>query len=481
MVEAKLAVLVIMSSWLLVGWSDRDPENTKAPVATDGGLRDRSADWLTARADSTPPSNNGGVGGRRCRMRGAWRTNARARSECQSPATSERQQNIHQLLTPSGVVDLGELATPAIGDPRLRHAVVQDGVVGRDVLRPDHPGHLQLTQLVVHPELLPRGDHQVAVRQHLRHHAGEPDRDQLVALDLPCPAVVVAAAHLQDLRRISDRLRQLRLEAEELCQTPVLGTGTGRRCRILHVGGVVHGDQDGDDVAHLRGALILEKRARAAPPQCIRLVRGRLAGRHRHGDGPPGRILGRIRGRRHCGRTADLRQPGERPTTGQHKAGQQGHQQMNVSLHRTLTFTGNAFGATRTRSGPITSASTTARDTGFRTRMRSPIAPASVAWPCAVSAIPGLSSTISTVAPFATIAGRISSASTSGWPAAICRFDCMPIASPGRRATSPRSAATCTRAMCTSSARSTLPAGSRVVATGNSTVSSTRPVTRIWI
>ena len=33
----------------------------------------------------------------------------------------------------------------------------------------------------------------------------------------------------------------------------------------------------------------------------------------------------------------------------------------------------------------------------------------------------------------------------------------------------------CTRAICTSSARSTLPAGSRVVATGNSTVSSTRP------
>ena len=55
--------------------------------------------------------------------------------------------------------------------------------------------------------------------------------------------------------------------------------------------------------------------------------------------------------------------------------------------------------------------------------MRSPIAPASSAWPCAVSAMPGLSSSISTIAPFCTIAGRISSPSASGWPAASGRFE----------------------------------------------------------
>jgi hypothetical protein len=48
---------------------------------------------------------------------------------------------IHQLLTPTGMLYLSELPSPAIGDPRLGHPVVLHRVVGCNVLRADHPGH----------------------------------------------------------------------------------------------------------------------------------------------------------------------------------------------------------------------------------------------------------------------------------------------------------------------------------------------------
>src|SRR5690242_5737352 len=97
---------------------------------------------------------------------------------------SEWRQDVQQLLTPRGMLRLSEFAAAAIRDPRFREAVVAHGVVGCNILRPDHTGHLHLAQLAVHPKLLSRRDNQVAVRQYLRHDAGKPQRHRLTALDL---------------------------------------------------------------------------------------------------------------------------------------------------------------------------------------------------------------------------------------------------------------------------------------------------------
>ena len=161
------------------------PERTKAPVAADGGLRDRCANRLySARRLHTP------VEGRR-RRRSAIRSARCMAHECtgtiekSSAASPQNGNRISITCWPQRVCCTSVSSpAPAIGDPRLGHPVVQHRVVGGDVLRPDHAGHLQLAQFVVHPELLPRRHHQVAVRQHLRHHAGQPQRHRLVALDL---------------------------------------------------------------------------------------------------------------------------------------------------------------------------------------------------------------------------------------------------------------------------------------------------------
>jgi hypothetical protein len=58
-------------------------------------------------------------------------------------------------------------------------------------------------------------------------------------------------------------LRQQRLHAEEARQTACLAAVSGRRRGVLHVRGVVDADKDGDDVAYLCRALILEECARA--------------------------------------------------------------------------------------------------------------------------------------------------------------------------------------------------------------------------
>ena len=86
-----------------------------------------------------------------------------------------------------------------------------------------------------------------------------------------------------------------------------------------------------------------------------------------------------------------------------------------VDAERSLVMVRGAVpGSTRTWSGPVTSASSTARDTGLNTRTRSPKAPGSAAMPCADSAMPGPSSTTRTAPPLCTSEGRPRSASGIG-------------------------------------------------------------------
>src|SRR5208283_456152 len=103
----------------------------------------------------------------------------------------ERQHDVHDLLAPAWRLHVGQLATSAVADPRLRHPVVCHRVVRGDVLRPHHACHPQHAQLSVDLDLLARVDDEIAIRQHLRHHAGYPHRHRLAALDLTGAGVVV--------------------------------------------------------------------------------------------------------------------------------------------------------------------------------------------------------------------------------------------------------------------------------------------------
>src|SRR3954454_15564847 len=79
-------------------------------------------------------------------------------------AASVRQHDVEHLLSVARLLDVGDLAAAAVGNAQLGDLVVRDGVLGRDVLRTDDAGDVDVADLEVDPDLLPAVDHQVAVR-----------------------------------------------------------------------------------------------------------------------------------------------------------------------------------------------------------------------------------------------------------------------------------------------------------------------------
>src|SRR5262249_41717425 len=180
---------------------------------------------------------------------------------------------------------------------------------------------------------------------------------------------------------------------------------------------------DGEDIAHLAGALILEERARAVAPQRVRIVGRRLRRRHRHLHRLVARPRLRIVDRRQLRLFADLADPvdrgaathqrGQREDTGNRQWLRAHDQQMtlrHVSSHvqRYATDGGGGDGAgvsasllgfgsaavdTRmlTRFGPVTVPWIVRFDWMLRTLITSPSAPDSRALPRVVSRMPGTS------------------------------------------------------------------------------------------
>src|SRR4051794_28386986 len=101
------------------------------------------------------------AGGRR--PADAYQGPGQRRAESAS-AASIRQHDVEHLLSVARLLDVGDLAAAAVGDAQLGDLIVRDGVLGRDVLRADDAGDVDVADLEVDPDLLPAGDHQIAVR-----------------------------------------------------------------------------------------------------------------------------------------------------------------------------------------------------------------------------------------------------------------------------------------------------------------------------
>src|ERR1700712_4284406 len=94
----------------------------------------------------------------------------------------ERQYHVHELLAVARLLHVGDLAAPAIGDAGLRDLAAVDSVVALDILRPHDAGDDQLADFEIDADLLFAFDHQIAVRQKLRHHRGDAGLQILLAL-----------------------------------------------------------------------------------------------------------------------------------------------------------------------------------------------------------------------------------------------------------------------------------------------------------
>src|SRR5207237_2513373 len=168
---------------------------------------------------------------------------------------------------------------------------------------------------------------------------------------------------------------------------------------------VVEVDDDGEDIADLMRALILEERARAVPPQRIRTVGGRLRRRHRHVDGLVTGLRGRIFNRRQRRLFAQVGQAVERGTAHERRCGDGGTENKNKTrMHgRNAHWLGGSCSLTAgaaadaisgpaaamvTRPGPITVAWTVRLDWMLSTPTTSPMAPPSTALPRTVGRMP---------------------------------------------------------------------------------------------
>jgi hypothetical protein len=87
--------------------------------------------------------------------------------------TLERQQYIRDLLPPTWLLHVGDLAAATVSDAGLRDLRRVERVVVLDILRPHDAGELELADLEVDADLLLALDDEVAVRQELRDDRGD--------------------------------------------------------------------------------------------------------------------------------------------------------------------------------------------------------------------------------------------------------------------------------------------------------------------
>jgi hypothetical protein len=111
--------------------------------------------------------------------------------------SSERHDDIEDLLAVARLLDVADLAASAVGNPGLGNFFIADRICRVDVFRPDHAGELKLADLEVDPDFLPALEHQVAVGQHVRYQGRHLERDRLLAVDLTGALVAAVARHIQ--------------------------------------------------------------------------------------------------------------------------------------------------------------------------------------------------------------------------------------------------------------------------------------------
>src|SRR3546814_18094773 len=87
------------------------------------------------------------------------------------------------LAAEAWLLNVGDLAAAAVGDPGLGHLVVADGVGRGDVGRTDHAADHDLADLEVEAHFLPAVEDHLAVRTFMRAHRGDPQVYILPAVD----------------------------------------------------------------------------------------------------------------------------------------------------------------------------------------------------------------------------------------------------------------------------------------------------------
>jgi len=81
----------------------------------------------------------------------------------------EWQDNVENLGTITRLLNIGQLAAPAIGNPKLGNLLMSDGVVRRDIFWTHDTRHIEFANLEIDPNFLATMDHEIAIRQHLGH------------------------------------------------------------------------------------------------------------------------------------------------------------------------------------------------------------------------------------------------------------------------------------------------------------------------
>ena len=93
----------------------------------------------------------------------------------------EREDDVEHLLPVAGLLEIGNLAASALGNPRFGDLVIGHGVGGGHVFRADDPGNLKLTSFEVDPEFLSAVNCHVAVGKDLGDHGRDAQFDIFTA------------------------------------------------------------------------------------------------------------------------------------------------------------------------------------------------------------------------------------------------------------------------------------------------------------
>ena len=138
-----------------------------------------------------------------------------------------------------------------------------DDVLSPDILRPDDPGYLDFANLEIDADFLPSMQHQITVRQYLGDDGSDLNGDLLVARDGARTVIFGGAVDIEQVGR-NDRFGQDRVQRRLIAEQRAGGCGLGGCagqgggvCDIVTV--VIDIDDDGDNIADLGGAQILEK------------------------------------------------------------------------------------------------------------------------------------------------------------------------------------------------------------------------------
>ena len=144
------------------------------------------------------------------------------------------------------------------------------------------------------------GDHQIAVGQDLGDQRRQCHVDVFLPVHRTAADIGTVRAHLHQVRRIH-ALGQHGIQTEEIGQVGIIGIGARAAGAVLELGGIGNRDIDGDDVADMAGAGVVEETLGARLPQRIIVMADR--GQRRNGGHELG--VGGVAHRRQFRRFAD--------------------------------------------------------------------------------------------------------------------------------------------------------------------------------